>query len=64
MRLEIDDVAHSFGDRLALDGVSFDIGPGVITGLLGPNGAGKTTLPTRSATALPWTGSASRSHPG
>jgi ABC-2 type transport system ATP-binding protein len=44
MGLEIDDVAHSFGDRLALDGVSFDVAPGVITGLLGPNGAGKTTL--------------------
>jgi ABC-2 type transport system ATP-binding protein len=44
MGLEIDDVAHSFGDRLALDGVSLDVAPGVITGLLGPNGAGKTTL--------------------
>ena len=44
MGLRIRDVAHSFGDRPALDGVSFDIAPGVITGLLGPNGAGKTTL--------------------
>ena len=44
MGLEIIEVAHSFGDRLALDGVSFDVTPGVITGLLGPNGAGKTTL--------------------
>jgi ABC-2 type transport system ATP-binding protein len=44
MVLEIHDIAHSFGDRTALDAVSFDIAPGVITGLLGPNGAGKTTL--------------------
>ena len=44
MGLEIHDVAHSFGDRVALGGVSFDIAPGVITGLLGPNGAGKTTM--------------------
>ena len=44
MGLEIHDVAHSFGDRVALGGVSFDVAPGVITGLLGPNGAGKTTL--------------------
>jgi ABC-2 type transport system ATP-binding protein len=42
--LEIHDVAHAFGDRVALDGVSLDVTPGVITGLLGPNGAGKTTL--------------------
>jgi ABC-2 type transport system ATP-binding protein len=42
--LEIDNLAHSFGDRRALDGVSFAVAPGVITGLLGPNGAGKTTL--------------------
>jgi len=44
MGLEIRDVAHSFGERVALDGVSLDVAPGVITGLLGPNGAGKTTL--------------------
>jgi ABC-type Fe3+/spermidine/putrescine transport system ATPase subunit len=42
--LEIRDVAHTFGARTALDGVSFDVVPGVLTGLLGPNGAGKTTL--------------------
>jgi len=44
MGLEVRSVAHSFGNRLALDGVSFDVVPGVLTGLLGPNGAGKTTL--------------------
>ena len=44
MRLAVRDVSHAFGARVALDGVSLDVTPGVLTGLLGPNGAGKTTL--------------------
>ncbi|AUG76261.1 ABC transporter [Kitasatospora sp. MMS16-BH015] len=38
------DLTKSFGDVLALDGVSLDLAPGRIHGLAGPNGAGKTTL--------------------
>ena len=44
MRLAVRGVSYAFGDRVALDEVSLDVTPGVLTGLLGPNGAGKTTL--------------------
>ena len=41
--LTVRDVTLRFGGIVALDGVSFDVQPGTITGLIGPNGAGKTT---------------------
>lgn len=40
----IDDVTRRFGDRVALDGVSLEIGRGEIVAVLGANGAGKTTM--------------------
>ena len=41
--LECRGLAKRFGDRTAVDDVSFEVGAGEIYGLLGPNGAGKTT---------------------
>ena len=42
--VETTDLRRSFGERRALDGVTFSVGEGDIFGLLGPNGGGKTTL--------------------
>ncbi len=42
--LIVDGVHLSFGGLKALDGASFHVRPGIITGLIGPNGAGKTTM--------------------
>ena len=43
-RLEIQDLRHSYGDVLALDGVTLTVEPGEILCLLGQSGCGKTTL--------------------
>ncbi|HEV8460273.1 MAG TPA: ABC-F family ATP-binding cassette domain-containing protein [Gaiellaceae bacterium] len=37
-------IAKSFGSRLILDGLDFDVEPGVRLGMIGPNGGGKSTL--------------------
>lgn len=42
--IEIDALTHRYGDRSALNDVSFAVQTGQIFGLLGPNGGGKTTL--------------------
>ncbi len=40
----LDSLTHIYGERLALDRLSFEVRAGEIFGLLGPNGSGKTTL--------------------
>jgi neutral amino acid transport system ATP-binding protein len=43
-RLQVDGLVRTFEGVRAVDGASFDVQPGSITGLIGPNGAGKSTL--------------------
>jgi ABC-2 type transport system ATP-binding protein len=38
-----DGLTKDYGDKRAVDGLSFTVEPGVVTGFLGPNGSGKST---------------------
>jgi ABC-2 type transport system ATP-binding protein len=41
--IEANGLTKRFGDKTAVDGLSFTVKPGIVTGFLGPNGAGKST---------------------
>ena len=57
--LAVDHLTKRFGDRLAFDDVSFEVGQGEVFGFLGPNGAGKTTTVRTLGTLIaPTSGSA------
>jgi ABC-2 type transport system ATP-binding protein len=43
MMIEARDLTKRYGDKLAVDRLSFTVQPGRVTGFLGPNGAGKST---------------------
>ncbi|TFE71284.1 multidrug ABC transporter ATP-binding protein [Methylacidiphilum caldifontis] len=55
IKVEVKNLSFSYGDRQALDGVSFEVEEGTIAGILGPNGSGKTTLFRILSTLLPLT---------
>jgi ABC-2 type transport system ATP-binding protein len=50
--LVVEHLTKRFGDRLAVDDVSFTVGAGEVFGFLGPNGAGKTTTVRMLATLI------------
>jgi len=57
--LSVHNLSKRFGDRVAFDDVSFEIGHGEVFGFLGPNGAGKTTTVRTLGTLIaPTSGSA------
>ena len=39
--IEVEHVTKRYGDRVAVDDLSFRVRPGIVTGFLGPNGAGE-----------------------
>jgi ABC-2 type transport system ATP-binding protein len=41
--IEARGLVKRYGDKTAVDDLSFDVRPGIVTGFLGPNGAGKST---------------------
>src|SRR6478752_1504719 len=41
--IEVENLSKRYGTKLAVDGLSFVVQPGMVTGFLGPNGAGKST---------------------
>jgi ABC-2 type transport system ATP-binding protein len=43
MDIEVTELDKRFGPTLALDGMTFTVKPGQVTGFVGPNGAGKST---------------------
>jgi ABC-2 type transport system ATP-binding protein len=51
--VEVENLTKRFGDFVAVDALSFNVGHGEIFGLLGPNGAGKSTLIRMLTTLVP-----------
>ena len=38
--IEVENLSKRYGDKIAVDDLSFIVQPGIVTGFLGPNGAG------------------------
>lgn len=58
--LEVKNLQKSYGDKKAVDGISFEVKKGETFGILGPNGAGKTTTLEMIETLRPIDGGSAR----
>jgi ABC-2 type transport system ATP-binding protein len=68
--IEARGLTKRYGDKTAVDGLTFTVRPGIVTGFLGPNGAGKSTtmrmilgLDAPTAGTVTVDGKAYREHP-
>ena len=43
--IEVRGLTKRYGDKVAVDDLTFGVEPGKVTGFLGPSGAGRTTRP-------------------
>jgi ABC-2 type transport system ATP-binding protein len=41
--ITVENVTKRYGEKVAVDDLTFEVKPGIVTGFLGPNGAGKST---------------------
>jgi ABC-2 type transport system ATP-binding protein len=41
--IDVDHITKRYGEKVAVDDLTFQVKPGIVTGFLGPNGAGKST---------------------
>jgi ABC-2 type transport system ATP-binding protein len=61
--IDVQGLSKRYGDRLAVDDLTFTVKPGIVTGFLGPNGAGKSTTMRLILPSSPtWRAAASTSH--
>ena len=51
--IQAESITKNYGEKRAVDSISFEVGEGEVVGFLGPNGAGKTTVLRMLSTYLP-----------
>jgi ABC-type Na+ transport system ATPase subunit NatA len=50
--IEVENLTKRYGDKVAVDDLTFSVQPGIVTGFLGPNGVGNPVADLRRSSAL------------